>query len=77
MDEYIVRYGNESFTTRTDYQPLQECTKFFNKLKSDSKVVWAEIIHEPLDSYDEQIILDSFEKQIIDILGKKVVVNLK
>ena len=77
MDDYFVRYGDNVCTSRTDYEPLEKCIKFFNKLKSDSKVIWAEIIHEPLDLCDEQIVVDNFEKQTINMLGKQVVVNIE
>lgn len=74
--DYVLRYGNENTTNRTDYDTLQNIRKIFNKLKKDSSVTWAEILHEPLEKEDVQELIDEFEKPVIDFLGNKIVVNI-
>ena len=74
--DYVIRYGNESKTERSDYDTLPNIKKQFEKLKSDSGVIWAEILYEPLNEEDKQIVIDEFEKQVVDFFGQKVVINI-
>lgn len=75
-EDYVVRYGYENKTNRTDYDTLPNAKKQFEKLKRDSGVTWAELLHEPLDDEDKQIVIDSFEKPVIEFLGQKIVINI-
>ena len=77
MEDYIVRYGYKDTYNRTDYKTLEQCKKQFKKFKADSRVTWAEIIYEPLDNEEETQIIDSFKKQVINVLGKEVVINIQ
>jgi hypothetical protein len=76
MEDYVMRYGNDIETNRTDYDSLNEIQKEFQKKKKDSSCICAEILFEPLNIPDKQVIINSFEKEIINIFGKKCVVNL-
>jgi hypothetical protein len=76
MEDYVMRYGNDIETNRTDYGSLNEIQKEFQKKKKDSSCIWAEILFEPLNVSDKQVIIDSFEKEITNIFGKNCVVNL-
>lgn len=76
MFDYVLRYGNDECVNRSDYDTLPNIRKQFEKLKKDSSVTWAEILHEPLDAEDVQEVIDTFEKPVIDVLGMKVVVNI-
>jgi adenosine deaminase len=76
MEDYVMRYGNDKVTNRTDYSSLNNILAEFSKKKKDSNCTRAEVIFEPLDVLDKQVIIDCFEKKVIDIFGKKCVVNL-
>ena len=74
--DYVLRYGAENTTNRTDYDTLPNIRKIFNKLKKDSSVIWAEILYEPLENEDVQELIDEFEKPVINFFGHNVVVNI-
>ena len=77
MEEYVVRYGNEeSVLGRSDYDTLKNCEKFISKLTNNSDVTWFELLYEPLDEDDAQYIVRRGEKDLIDLFGNKVVVNV-
>lgn len=76
MNDYVIRYGNEESIERTFYDSITIQRKRFEEMKKDNSVIWAELIHEPLNEPEVQHIVDSFEKQVVDILGKKLVINL-
>lgn len=74
--DYVLRYGGETSTNRTNYDTLPNIRKTFNKFKKDSSVLWAEILYEPLEKEDVQELIDEFEKPVIDFFGRSVVVNI-
>ena len=76
-DDFVIRYGDEEQIFRTQYMTFKDANKEFNKLKLDSKVIWAELIYEDLNKLDHQEVLDSFEKQVQDFGFCKFVMPLK
>ena len=75
-EDYVVRYGYENKTNRTEYTTQEKARKEFEKLKLDSSVTWAELLYEPLAEEETQILIDEFEKQIIYFFGQKLVFNI-
>ncbi len=75
-EDYVVRYGNQNgVIDRTFYTTYKQALKQFNKFKQDSDITWAELLYEPLNE-DVQQVVDSFEKQVVNVLGVDVVINL-
>lgn len=66
-EDYVIRYGNDNTTNRTDYMTLNKAEKEYNKIQLDVNTTWKELIHEPLEQEDVQNILKSDSVQIVDI----------
>lgn len=71
-DDYIVRYGecdsycNGDYISRTEYMTFKDAYNKFNKMKIDSKIIWAQLIFEDLDIPDHQKVIAEFEKPVMD-----------
>jgi hypothetical protein len=87
VDDYVLRFGNQTETYRTDYGSLKDVQRIFDKKKKDSGCTWAEILYEPLFKKDKtgeitedketQVIIDSFSKKVIELFGKECVINIE
>ena len=80
MEEYKVKYlilGEEDAVT--DWMDEAKAWKKFRALKRDSKCVWAELIHSPLDedAEDREVVVAEFTKRVVDVFSKEVVLPLK
>ena len=78
MEEYKVIWETLKAKNVSDWMTKSEAQKKFNKLKNEKvlKTVWAELIYSPLDeeSGDEELVIDSFTRNVVTIMGKKMVV---
>ena len=75
MEDYIVRFGNNSSINRSDYMNEKDANKFYDKLKLDVNITWKELIHEPLDIPDKQEICRSDSVRVIDLGFTKFVIG--
>ena len=58
-------------------------TKQFDQLKANSKCVWCELLYSPVDEdycnsedyVDEEQIVDEFVKEVVVVMGKKLVIQ--
>lgn len=74
MYDFIVRYGGEDSVSRTDYLTEKEAIKFYNKLELDTVITWKELIHEPIDEPEVQVVIMSASVKVIDLgIGKLAV----
>ena len=77
--EYKVRYEriDGSFGIH-DWDNERGAKKFFDDLKKEkTKVtVWAELCYASIedDAPDEVIVVDDFERRVLDVLGHKMIV---
>lgn len=77
-DDYYVRYGdNNGYVDRTFYDNKENTLKEYDNLKLSEKITWKELIHEPLNQEEEQIIIKSDEAETITIGKTKYVVHDK
>ena len=72
--DYVVRFGGETFTNRTDYMTEKEAHKFYDKLELDISTTWKELLHEPLEEAEKQVIVKSDAVKVMDLGICKVAV---
>lgn len=81
-EDYKVRYEriDGSFGV-SDWDNERGARRFFNSLKNEEVRVtwWAELIWSPIDEDDpdaelDEIIVDDFERKVIDVMGHKLLV---
>ena len=81
MEDYKVVYETvDGARVCTEWITEKQARKIFNEYKQGGgRVVWAELIYSPLDdnSIDEEQVIDSFTKAVDNILGHKIVMNVK
>ena len=77
--EYKVRY--ERIDGRffvTDWDNYSGASRFFQGLKNEKvkTTVWAELCYASIeeDAPDEVHVVDDFERRVVEIMGKKIVV---
>lgn len=73
MDEYVVRYGGESYESifRSNYMDKRQAKKFFDDIELNTSVTWKELLYEPLNEEDAQYIIKSESVKVIDLgMGK-------
>lgn len=72
--DFVVRYGNDKETHRGFYDTYDDVMKEYNSITLDVNVTWKEILWEPLDKPDVQVIVKQDEVKVMEILGAKFVV---
>lgn len=82
-EEYKVKYQLLGSTdcAVTEWMVEPKARKAFDKLKNDSKCIWAELLYSPLEEesesfYGEQVV-DQFTKKVVELLGMEMVMPLK
>lgn len=81
-EEYKLVYetidGNKAVS---DWMVKREAEKMFNKLKANrkgesSKIVWCELVYSSLkeDDPDEEIVVDSFTRRVMTVMGQSFTV---
>lgn len=73
--DYIIRFEQNGEIKRNFHDTLTKQEKEFEKMKKDSSIIWAELLHEPLEEDDVQHVIDSFEKNVVEVLGQRIVLN--
>ena len=69
--QYLDRYEVKMDKTE------KQAKKIFNDLKAkryEKQVVWCELVYLPNDEYVDEVIVDSFENRVINVLGYDMVV---
>lgn len=74
--DFVVRYGNRDLSARSYYMTYDQALKEFESVKLDLSTTWKEIIWEPLDRVDVQVVVKEEEVKIVEVLGKKFVVPI-
>lgn len=78
MDDYVVRYGDDSEkTNRSFYMPKAGAEKFYSELRLGVETTWKELLYEPLDEEDTQYVLKSDSVRVVDLGLCKVAVPNK
>jgi hypothetical protein len=68
MDDYVVRFGNDSERIeRSDYMSKEQAEKFYNRIKLNMRITWKELLYEPLEKEDVQEVIKSDSVQIVDL----------
>lgn len=74
MDDYVVRFGNDSERIeRSDYMSKEQAEKFYNKIKLNMRTTWKELLYEPLEKEDVQEVIKRDNVEIADLGICKVV----
>ena len=78
-EDYKVRYQRLDGTAEvSDWYDRQGARRFFNRLKDEKVKVtwWAELVYSPIDDEVEldEIIVDDFERKVVDLFGHKVLI---
>lgn len=83
MEEYKVKYQLLGAQDQvTDWMVKPKAKKFFDKLKKDSKCIWAELLYSSLDEdaeesfYGEEVV-EQFTKRVVEVLGIEMVMPLQ
>ena len=72
--DFVVRYGNDTSVNRGFFDTYAQVEKEFNSIKLDSKTTWKQILWEPLDKSDVQVVIKEESVRVIEVLGVKFVV---
>ena len=73
-NDYVVRYGGETFTDRSDYMTEKEAHKFYDKIELTTSTTWKELLYEPLEEPEKQEIVRSDAVKVMDLGICKVAV---
>lgn len=77
-DEYKVRYQRlgSNAPQVTEWMTKEEARSRFNRFKISLKVIWAELVYSSLDddADDEEVVIDDFEYNVVDLFGHLVLV---
>lgn len=74
-DDFKVKYEDLEGEHVTDWMLFKEANAFFESL--GVKVIWAELIFSPTnisDFPDDEKVLKEITNQVVDLLGKKVII---
>ena len=77
MEDYVVRYGGESFTQRSLYMTEAEAIKFYAKVELNTSTTWKEMLYEPLEEPEKQAVVRSDAVKVIDLGIGKVAVPVR
>ena len=72
--DFIVRYGNNTSVDRGFFDTYTRVKKEFDSIKLDEKITWKQIIWEPLDKPDVQMVIEEESVKVVEVLGIKFVV---
>lgn len=72
--DFIVRYGNNTSINRGFFDTYAQVKKEFNSIKLDARTIWKQILWEPLDKPDVQVVIKEESVRVIEMLGTKFVV---
>lgn len=72
--DFVVRYGNDTSVNRGFFDTYAQVEKEFNSIKLDTKTTWKQILWEPLDKPDVQVVVKEESVRVIEVLGVKFVV---
>ena len=73
--DFIVRYGNDTSVNRGFFDTYVQVEKEFNSIKLDVRTTWKQILWEPLDKPDTQVVIKEESIRVIEVLGVKFVVT--
>lgn len=78
MEDYKVAYENKKGYHVTDWTTKQKALRKFNSLKNEKEIntIYAELIYSSIDdnTEDEVVVIDSFERKVVSILGSKIII---
>lgn len=72
--DFVVRYGNDTSVNRGFFDTYAQVEKEYNSIKLDAQTTWKQILWEPLDKHDVQVVIKEDSIRIIEVLGMKIVV---
>ena len=72
--DFVVRYGNDTSVNRGFFDTYAQVENEFNSIKLDAKTTWKQILWEPLDKPDVQMVIKEESVRVIEVLGAKFVV---
>lgn len=72
--DFVVRYGNNNSVNRGFFDTYDQVMKEYDSIKLDEKITWKQIIWEPLNNPDKQVVIKEDSVRVIEILGAKLVV---
>ena len=76
--EYKVRYERFDGFHVSDWDNEKGARKFFEDLKNERvrHTIWAELCFASIkdDAVDEVVVVDDFTRQVVEIMGKKLIV---
>ena len=72
--DFVVRYGNNTSVNRGFFDTYAQVEKEFNSIKLDVITTWKQLLWEPLDKPDTQVVIKEESVHVIEVLGTKFVV---
>lgn len=73
--DFVVRYGNDTSVNRGFFDTYAQVEKEYNSIKLDAQITWKQILWEPLDKHDVQVVVKEDSIRVIEVLGMKIVVS--
>ena len=67
MEDYVVRYGGSNYIGRSEYVNKRKAEKIYDKINLDTKTTWKELLYEPLDEPEKQIIIKSDSVKVLNL----------
>lgn len=72
--DFVVRYGNDTSVNRGFFDTYAQVEKEYDSIKLDAQTTWKQILWEPLDKHDVQVVVKEDSIRVIEVLGMKIVV---
>lgn len=76
--EYKVRFERLDGFHIHDWDNERNARKFFESLKNEKTkaTIWAELVYASIDddAVDEVVVVDDFERRVVELMGYKLIV---
>lgn len=73
--DFIIRYGNDCETHRGFHDTYDNVMKEYNSIKLNANVTWKQVLWEPLDKSDVQVVVKEDSVKVMEILGAQFIIQ--
>lgn len=72
--DFVVRYGNDTSVNRGFFDTYAQVEKEYDSIKLDARITWKQILWEPLNKPDVQVVIKEDSVRVVEVLGMKMIV---
>lgn len=71
--DFVVRYGNDTSVNRGFFDTYAQVEKEYDSIKLDARITWKQILWEPLNKPDVQVVVKEDSVRVVEVLGMKMI----